>query len=422
LVLDNFEHLLDGVDLLAEISVRGGVKLLVTSRERLNLQGEWVFETQGLPVPPNNQAGCVEEYSSVALFVQSARRAQAGFELREEDRPWAVHICQMLEGMPLGIELAAAWVSVLTCREIAHEIERSLDFLATSMRDVPSRQRSLRAAFDHSWSLLSTDERRILSRLAIFQGGFRREAAEKVAGATLLSLLALASKSLVLRSESGRFDLHEIVRKYALSHLVEDPQCETARDRHCEFYLSLLRDREKDLQGSAQHEAIRELKDEINNVNGHGFGGQARKVPPISQALRSFALLFDLGGLLPQGTDLLDRVVQAIRARPQDEAGQKVLGQALTQQGDLLFRQGHFIQALNRLEESLSILRPFGDPALLVGPLIFSAAIRQLTGDFSHAQLLNEEAWLAPKRQGMVVYSVWTLFCRGRIASLLGRR
>jgi transcriptional regulator with XRE-family HTH domain len=164
LVLDNVEHLLEGVDLFAEMLERApGVKLLATSRERLNLQGEWVFEIQGLPVPPTDQAGRAEEYSAAALFVQSARRVQAGFELGAEERPPVVRICQMVEGMPLGIELAAAWVSVLTCREIAHEIERGMDFLATTMRDVPERQRSLRAAFDHSWSLLSADSRADLS-------------------------------------------------------------------------------------------------------------------------------------------------------------------------------------------------------------------------------------------------------------------
>jgi predicted ATPase len=282
LVLDNVEHLLEGVDLFAEMLERApGVKLLVTSRERLNLQGEWVFEIQGLPVPPTDQADRAEEYSAAALFAQSARRAQAGFELEAEERPSVVRICQMVEGMPLGIELAAAWVPVLTCREIAHEIERGMDFLATTMRDVPERQRSLRAAFDflattmrdvperqrslraafdHSWSLLSADERGVLCRLAVFQGGFEREAGEQVAGASLPSLLALASKSLVRRAESGRYDLHEVVRQYALSHLADDPGGEATRDRHCDFYLALLRDREGALQSAAQREAIREMR------------------------------------------------------------------------------------------------------------------------------------------------------------------
>jgi transcriptional regulator with XRE-family HTH domain len=152
LVLDNAEHLLECAGLFAEILARAaGVKLLVTSRERLNLQSEWVYVTPGLPTPPPDQLARAMDYDAVKLFVQRARRARADFVLDGEETAAAVRICQLVEGMPLGIELAAAWVTVLSCQEIAQEIGRTLDFLQTSLRDLPSRQRSLRAAFDHSW-------------------------------------------------------------------------------------------------------------------------------------------------------------------------------------------------------------------------------------------------------------------------------
>jgi predicted ATPase/transcriptional regulator with XRE-family HTH domain len=423
LVLDNVEHLLDGVGLFGELLARApGVKLLVTSRERLNLQGEWVFETQGLPIPPTGQTARAEDYSAVALFVQSARRAQAGFELQDEAQPSVVRICQMVEGMPLGIELAAAWVPVLSCQEIAREIERSLDFLAISMRDVPERQRSLRAAFDHSWRLLSADERGTLSRLAVFQGGFVREAAEHVAGATLPSLLALASKSLVRRAESGRYDLHEVVRQFAWSHLAQDPQGEATCDRHCDFYLALLRDREAALKGPAQREALRELTAEIDNVRvAWVWAVKREKILSIGQALRSFVLLFDLGGWLGEGIDHLELVVQGLRARAEDEEARKVLGQALTQQADLLFRLGRFDQAVTRLEESLSILRPIGDPALLVAPLIFNGTIMHLKGEIAAAQLLVDEGLACAQAAGDQWFTAYALYNQGYIAALLGR-
>jgi predicted ATPase/DNA-binding XRE family transcriptional regulator len=424
LVLDNVEHLLEGVDLFAEMLERAPeVKLLVTSRERLNLQGEWVFEIQGLPVPPSDQADRAEAYSAAALFVQRARRAQAGFELGAEERPPVVRICQMVEGMPLGIELAAAWVPVLTCREIAHEIERGLDFLATTMRDVPERQRSLRAAFDHSWSLLSADERGVLCRLAVFQGGFEREAAEQVAGASLPSLLALVSKSLVRRAESGRYDLHEVVRQYALSHLADNPQREAVtRDRHCDFYLALLRDREVALKSAAQREALRELTDEIDNVRAAWVWAVEReKFPSIGPALRSFALLFDIGGWVRQGIEALETVVGALRARSEHEERQSVLGQALTQEGDLLFRGGEFDQAMIRFEESLSILRPISDPALLAGPLIFSGTIMHLVGENERAGSRVDEGLACAQAAGDAWFEAYAVFGQGRIASQLGR-
>ncbi|MGD2049828.1 MAG: helix-turn-helix domain-containing protein [Chloroflexota bacterium] len=423
LVLDNAEHLLDGVGLFSEmLECAPKLNLLVTSRERLNLQGEWLFEIQGLPVPPIDQAGHAEEYSSVALFVQSARRAKIGFELEDRDRPAVVRICQILEGMPLGIELAAAWVSVLTCVDIADEIEQSLDFLTSTMRDIPERQRSLRAAFDHSWGLLSADERQALGRLAIFQGGFEREAAEQVACATLNTLQALVSKSLLHRSESGRFDLHEVIRQYALFHLDDDPHSEAARDRHCDFYLTMLRDREKALKGPAQCDAIRELKGEIDNVRvAWDWAVKREKFVSIEGALRSFALLSDLGGQLHQGVELLELVIQAIRAKSEDVERQRVLGQTLTQQGDLLFRQGYFDQAMVRFEESLSITRPIGDPALMMGPLIFGTAIMHHSGEIERSQSLLDEGLACARAAGDQWFMAYALFNQGFIGSLLGR-
>jgi predicted ATPase/transcriptional regulator with XRE-family HTH domain len=423
LLLDNIEHLLEGVGLFVELLERApGVKLLVTSRERLNLQGEWVFEIQGLPVPATNQAERAEEFSSVALFVQSARRAQAGFELQAEEQSSVVRICQVVEGMPLGIELAAAWVSVLTCREIAYEIERGLDFLTTSMRDVPERQRSLRAAFDHSWSLLSADERRVLCRLAIFQGGFEREAAEQVAGATLPSLLALVSKSLVRHKENGRYDLHEVVRQYALSHLADDPQGEAARDRHSDFYLALLRDREGALQSAAQRAALRELTDEIDNVRAAwAWAVKREKFGSIGPALRCFGWFYEMRGWFREGIEKVELVVQALRARSEDEGRQRVLGQALAQQGLLSFRQGQHDRAQSRFEESLAVLHPIGDPALLLDPLIFSGIIMFLGGEFDRAQSLMDECLACARAVDDRWFEAYALYDLGYIASLLGR-
>jgi transcriptional regulator with XRE-family HTH domain len=224
LVLDNAEHLLDGVGVFTEILKDcHQVKLLVTSRERLNLLSEWVFDLQGLPVPLNDQVEHFEAYSSVALFLQSARRVRAGFEMREAERCWVLKICRTMEGMPLGIELSAAWVGLLSCEEIAKEIEHNLDFLSVSMRDLPERHRSLRATLDHSWKLLNPEERMILSRLSVFHGSFSREAAQAICGASLAVLSSLKNKTLLYRNEQGYYGLHEIIRQYAGLKLAETP-------------------------------------------------------------------------------------------------------------------------------------------------------------------------------------------------------
>ena len=161
-MLDNFEHLVEGADLLGEIIERAPkVELLATSRERLNVQSEWVLDVHGLGFAENGNGSS----GAVRLFLERATRAEPGFSLDDDERVEALRICRLVEGLPLGIELAASWVSVLSCAEIADEIERNIDFLATSMRDVPERHRSLRAAFDQSWRLLSREQQGVLAGL-----------------------------------------------------------------------------------------------------------------------------------------------------------------------------------------------------------------------------------------------------------------
>lgn len=244
MVLDNLEHLLEGVDLLSDLLQQAlDVKLLVTSREPLGLPGEWVFDVHGLPVPPESDESRQilstgwEKAGAVQLFLQAARRANPEFAVNADDQAAIVRICQLVEGMPLGIELAAAWVRMLSCQEIATEIAASLDFLHTTARGVPARQRSLRAAFDYSWRLLEEDEQIVLRRLAVFNGGFTRAAAAEVAGASLLTLSTLLTKSLVHRDDSGRYHLHETVRQYAAEKLVEASEGDSLPARHFHYLL-----------------------------------------------------------------------------------------------------------------------------------------------------------------------------------------
>ena len=268
LILDNIEHLLDGIRLLTEILKSSSqTKLLVTSRERMNLLSEWVFEIQGLPVPPNGQVEQFERFSSVGLFLQGARRVQAGFDLHAEERPWVARICQVMDGMPLGIELASAWVGLLTCEEIAREIERNLDFLTISMLDLPERHRSLRASLDHSWKLLNAEEKVILSRLSVFRGSFRRAAAEEICGASLTVLASLKSKSLLRRADRDRYNLHELIHQYTVLRLAEDArEEERLKDRHAVYFAQRLSEWEHALKSSKQTETLEEMADEIDNL------------------------------------------------------------------------------------------------------------------------------------------------------------
>jgi predicted ATPase len=266
LVLDNFEHLLDARDLLTQVVEQAPqVELLTTSRERLQLQSEWVLDVDGLANGSGN--GHAGDSAAVRLFVDRARQVDAGYALTDDERPHVERVCRLVNGMPLGIELAAAWASTLPCREIADEIERNLGFLETSMQDVPERHRSLRAAFDQSWRLLSDDERRVFSRLAVFRGTFARDAAATVSGAGLAELHGLVSKSLVRRVGLGRFELHELLRQYAAERLAaEQGELADVRESHARFYVGLITERSDALLGENMMEARDELRVEIDNL------------------------------------------------------------------------------------------------------------------------------------------------------------
>jgi predicted ATPase/DNA-binding XRE family transcriptional regulator len=243
LLLDNFEHLLDATPLVLELlEACPGLKALVTSRAPLRVPGEQLYTVPPLLVPTLAQlptTGALARTPAVALFVERAQAVLPEFRLTEQNAPIVAAICVRLDGLPLAIELAAVWVRALACAEIAQEIDNNLGFLATSLSDVPTRQRSLHAVFDHSWRLLTEHEQRVLRRLSVFRGGLEYDAAEAVADATLLLLAALVDKSLLRRNETGRYELHELIRQYAEEQLHEFGETERVYDRHLEYCLAL---------------------------------------------------------------------------------------------------------------------------------------------------------------------------------------
>ena len=427
LVLDNLEHLIvqssETVELVSEFLQRlPQLKILTTSRERLNLQGEWMYELHGLPVPPVEFADKLDNYSSAVLFIQRAQHIRADFAVSDSERNDLVRICRLVDGVPLAIELAAAWVSMLTCSEIAQEIEANIDFLSTSMRDLPERHRSLKATFDHSWKLLSDRERDMLSRLSVFRGGFDRNAAEKVAGATLPLLASLVSKSLVRRTETGRYDLHEVIRQYTSSHLNEDKVrfLETC-DRHSDHYLDLASKYERKLKSETQQPAVREMSLDLDNMRAAWDWGVKRgKFEALGRAVRSFGWFYEVSGLLGDGIDQLENLVQALKHKAHDTQMDKALGTTLVHQGLLYFRKGQFTHAQELYNKSIAILRSVGDRALLADALIYDGTITHLNGDYPEAKKLLQEGLecaQAVEDEWLAAYGIYNL---GYVDHLMG--
>ena len=401
LLTDNLEHLLTepGIEILAELLANAPqVKLLATSRESVGLQDEWVFEVQGLPIPESQYAEGSAQNTSAELFLQRARRAHVGFHATLEDYPAIVRICQLVDGMPLGIELAAAWARTLACNEIAREIERGLDFLSVSTRDLPARHRSMRAVFDHSWKLLTEGEQEVLLRLSVFQGGFQREAAEQVAEATLSVLSMLVTKSLIRRSGDGRYDLHELIRQFAAEHFSERPEEErtATRARHGSYYLRFASQADGRLRSSAQRETLAELTAEMDNFrSAWDWAVTHGEFALIEQTMRLFVMLYDTRGWLLEGLDILGRTINALETAhgqsPPDRINQVALGHILTYRAVLAARLGQNEQAQAMLERSLEILRPLNEPRVLVEALTFLGNVMEFTGNYSRASELYTE-------------------------------
>lgn len=396
LLLDNLEHLLEAVDVLVELLARApGVKLLVTSRERLALSGEWVFELQGLPVPAQNKVEELEKYSAVQLFLQRARRAHVDFELSVEEYPEVVRICRLTEGMPLAIELAAAWVPVLPCAGIADEIERGLDILTTTLRDAPERQRSMRAVFEHSRELLTEEEQEALYQLSLFRGGFQRDAAQAVAGANLSVLSALFSKSLLRRNKSGRYDLHELIRQCAMEHLRLDSQlwAET-KDRYIAFHITLAETAEAQLKGANQLHWLERLEQEHDNLrvvlkwllaaDGPAADNDITLALQVASALRWF---WYMRGHFHEGLDWLIKILQ--RCPGQRTAAR---ARALQAAGLLANILGQHDAAVSLAEESITIYRELGDRRGLADALTLKGVALRWHDDVTLGNACLQEA------------------------------
>jgi tetratricopeptide (TPR) repeat protein len=256
--------------------------------------------------------------------------------------------------MPLGIELAASWVSMQSCEEIADQIASSLDTLATRLRNVPERHRSLWATFEHSFQLLEEEDGRAFVHLSVFRGGFTPEAAAQVAGASPAILAALQDKSLIRRTAPDRYDLHEMLRQYAGGKLQDAPQAyEEARSRHALYFADFLAQREGQLQGEGHKQALEEIALEIENARQVWQAAVAQgQADWAAQSLDGLYHFYAIRGWSKEGIALFAMAIDRWRGRAEQEA---LFGRALARQGAFYRRVGQYDLARDRLEQSLEI-------------------------------------------------------------------
>ncbi|HXF63107.1 MAG TPA: tetratricopeptide repeat protein, partial [Caldilineaceae bacterium] len=376
LVLDNVEHLWAGHELIAEMLAHApGVKLLVTSRQALKLREAWFLPIDGLSYPPPEMdqeslpassvpAGVdplpdtdpILAYDAVRLLVQHIRRVRPDFSLAAERRQ-AARVCRLVEGMPLGIELAAAWWHVISGDQIADQIEQGLDILTSRHQDTSERHHSMRAVLAHSWRLLSASERTVFMKLSVFRGSFGLEAATAVAGATVVTLASLIDRSLLRMQPSGRYQLHELLRQFAAEQLAANPaQRENAQARHGAYYLRFLQERDAALQDERQQRALAELHPEMENIRAAWeWAVSRRSLAFVHQAAESLFVCYWLQSRYQEGLESFRLAVGQLQGSlPPDDS---TLALVQARAGAFYAALGHTQDASRLLKQSLMTAR-----------------------------------------------------------------
>ena len=392
LIMDNFEHVLEGASVVSRIlQAAPGVKILATSHEKLELKGETAFALAGLNFENTEQPDNPLSTDAVELFVQSAQRARPGFELFTDDLELATRICEMIQGMPLAIELATAWLDTLTLEEISEELQRSLDILSTEMRDVPERHRSIRAAFDHSWSLINETERGVFMRLSVFRGGFARDAAHHVAGASLELLAALVRKSFVRHDPKlGRFEVHELMRQYAEERLKENPDASlSAHEAHASYYAKFMSSRWNHLRDGRQIAALEQIDADIENVRAAWRNCIDQKdTSRLRLFIQSIRLVYTIRGWNYAGMELFAGAVEALESAHGDVEAEALRALSLAHKGFFMAWLGLAEQGIELTREGAAVLRRLNRPI----ELLFALNGQTLCAQYLNLQDEDEQA------------------------------
>lgn len=362
LILDNFEHLLDGVDLVEEIlKVAPRVKLLVTSREPLRLYAEQRLPLAGLAF---TRGGVRAEDAAAQLFLRRARAVQPGLILHPADWSHLTTICYQMGGMPLGLEMAAAWADALPLSHIAADLSQSLDLLETDLRDVPERQRSMRIVFDTSWQRLNQAEQQTFACLSVFRGGFSPVAAAAVCAPETTVLIfrrllaSLTRKSLLnYDAAADRYHLHELMRQYGDEKLKADPAtAHLAQDRHSAYYCGFLRDHTETWHTAQQMETRATVLQEAGNVQLAWHWAMTQgQWQRMSEAMLSMSEFYEQQGRVPEAAQAYQQLITLLEAQSSTLGpdGLRLWAHALTLKAGVDL---NYTNAIQDVQQSLAIL------------------------------------------------------------------
>ncbi len=410
LVLDNFEHLLEAAtDVAGLLGSHAGLAALCTSRTPLRLRGEWEYQVPPLGLPRLEelpQLSDVEQTPSVRLFVERARAASPAFELTQANAATVATICRRLEGLSLGIELAAPKLRLLTPTSLLSRLNEALPLLTGGAQDLPQRQQTMRATVGWSYDLLGEEERRLFRSLAVFAGGWELEAAEAVAGSgeVFASLGRLVEQSLVLAEAGGeefRYRMLEPIRQYALEQLEACGEAQAARTRHAAYYRQLAERAEPELFGPGQAKWLMRLETEHDNIRialswllNQVTGPPPTAADDILRLTSSLSRFWYIRGHWSEGRAWLGRALAA-----GDAGDLAARASALDSAGWIAALQGDHDAAIGLCEEAVSLYRQLGDTegmASALTNLSFGAALGRRSAE-SMASVVEELAALRPQ-------------------------
>lgn len=411
LLMDNWEHLLDGVGVLNDIlEVALHVKILTTSREKLNLLSEAVYVLHGMTVPNLDVQQDALHYDATQLLIQTAKRIKSDWQVTPDTLADIIHICQLTEGMPLAILLAASWLDVYDFARIRQEIQCNTDFLATELRDVPQRQRSIRAIFDYTWDMLSPAEQQCFMKMSVFRGGCTPEAAEAITEATARTLQSLLNKALLLRSKDGRYDVHELLRQYAEAKLDEVGDPAATRHAHMHYYAELLYSLDHGLDGHHQREALDQIEIDFENMQTAWEKAiLQRDAGQIAKMRNSFDSFFSYRSRWETGIAMIGTAIEVFRDSD-DPFEQYVLGRCLISWGLLSVSMLRTEGVQQRIEEGIALVHQFGKLEAEAHGLLCLAHYYEAVEQFADQERILKQGLALSRQLDLKGDASWALY------------
>lgn len=411
LVLDNFEHLLEGALLISDIlQFASAVRILTTSRERLNLRSETVYELRGLAFPAEQTFERIRGSDAVELFILSAQRVHPGFVPQENDLTHVAEICRLTAGMPLAIELAAGWFDTLSLEHIAREIDQGIDILATNLRDLPERHRSVRATFESTWTRLTDDERMVFRGLSVFRGSFTVLAADAVVGANAHHLRGLAQKVLIQSEGNGRFTIHELLRQFGADKLAETDEDASVRAKHAAFFADFMQARQRSIFAPEQLEVLDQIEADYENIRAAwNWLVDQRSFDELPKFLNCLRFFFHVRNRWQESVELFEMAVTAWQSIPQSDESELALGRLWARLAWFYSYIGSWEKGRETAEAAVRLLQQHDSPEDLIVAYRNLALISMLLKDGESQRQMAEAAYTLAHKIGSKGHQAYCL-------------